>query len=74
MRSDDKRVGAGVAVWWIDREAVFLVLQLAEEIEHALAADPRLRRIARAGEIGRRFLGAGEGEEAADAPPAGRPP
>ena len=35
-----QRVGAVVAVLGIDREPIFLVLQLGEEVEHALAADP----------------------------------
>ena len=39
-----QRVGAVVAVLGVDREAIFLVLQLLEEFEAALAADPRRRR------------------------------
>src|SRR4051794_14492431 len=40
-----QRVGAVVAVLGIDREPIFLVLQLAEELEQALAADPRAMKI-----------------------------
>ena len=61
-----QRVVAVEAVGGIDREPVFLVLELAEEIEQALAADPRFAEEARGGRVGGRFLGAGEGEKFAE--------
>ena len=61
-----KRVGAVVAVRRVDREAIFLVLQLLEELQAALAADARCRKILGAGQVGACFLGAREGEELAE--------
>jgi hypothetical protein len=61
-----QRVGAVVAVLLVDREAIFLVLQLAEELQEALPADSGVVEIGDRGLVGRRLLGAGEGEEAAD--------
>ena len=56
-------MGAVVAVGRIDRDAIFLVLQLLEEVEAALAADARLVKIARASEIGAGLLRTGERKE-----------
>src|SRR3546814_12904359 len=54
-----------VAVGLRDGEAVFLVLQLAEEIQRSLAGNARLVEKACARLIGRAFLRAGKGAELA---------
>ncbi len=59
MRSDDSGWVAVVAVLGIDREAIFLVLQLAEEVEHALAADAAPSKILTRGLVGGGFLARG---------------
>src|SRR3954447_23231699 len=59
-------MGAVVTVLRIDREAIFLVLQLGEEFEHALTADAGgIERLYRKG-IRARFLRAREGQELAE--------
>ncbi len=58
-----QRVGAGVAVVLRDGEAELEVLDLLEEGQGALAADPGLGEETGTGLIGRGFLGAAVGEQ-----------
>ncbi len=53
---------AAVAVVLRDRETIFLVLQLLEEFQAALARQARLAQIARTRKVGGAFLRAGKGE------------
>ncbi len=58
-----QRVVAVEAVLGVDRKAIFLVLQLAEKFEDALAADTRPSTANGGGRVGGRLLAAGEGHE-----------
>src|SRR3546814_16759130 len=51
-----QRVGAAIAVVLRNGEAIFLVLQLLEEFQAALARNPRLAEITRPGKVGGAFL------------------
>ena len=54
------------AVLGINREAVFEVLKLPKEIQHAFAADSGFGKQARPGRIGRGFLTSREGHHVSD--------
>ena len=61
-----ERVRTVVTVLGVDREAIFLVLQLAEEFQEALPAGAGVVEIFDRGLVGRGLLRAGEGEKLAE--------
>ena len=61
-----QRVVAVEAVLRVITVAIFLILQLGEEIEHAFAADSGFRQEDRTRRVGCSLLGAGEGKQFAE--------
>src|SRR5215213_8379571 len=61
-----QRVGPGITVGRVDREAVFLVLELAEELDDPFSRYPRLGQIGSPGLVRAGFLSPRKGEELAE--------